>query len=230
MARLKSAVDQAVDSSRFAPENIRDELNGYLKNVSDIVGSLRRNQPAKLSQVYLASSDADSSALETLPKVAADSRIGVVREVRDDLQIKVGFFSSRPVATTCQTYAGHICPLFEALPNGSPRTCYFAGGSLAGVASGGEPFGSVVRVTVETERNGKQVNGLWVRCNPYRDGVTKYPMFVFNSATSPTTSQLPPGVFTIWVEATSGGKVLIQRRVDIGVNRVDHETITLEVP
>jgi hypothetical protein len=94
----------------------------------------------------------------------------------------------------------------------------------------GGAFASVVRVTVETEHEGKPVSGLWVRCNPVRDGVTKDPMYVFNSATTPTTSQLPPGSLIMWLESASGGNVIAQQQMKIGEGGIDHETIKFPVP
>jgi hypothetical protein len=38
-----------------------------------------------------------------------------------------------PIATVCQTLAGPACPMVVALPVGSPCTCYFPYGALAGV-------------------------------------------------------------------------------------------------
>jgi hypothetical protein len=94
----------------------------------------------------------------------------------------------------------------------------------------GGPFASVVRVTVETEHEGKPVNGLWVRCNPVRDGVTKDPMFLFNSATTPTTAPLPPGALIMWLESASGGHVIAEQQMKIGEGGTDHETIKFPVP
>jgi hypothetical protein len=39
-----------------------------------------------------------------------------------------------PIATVCQTFAGPICPMYVAVPVGSPCTCYYPNGALAGIA------------------------------------------------------------------------------------------------
>jgi hypothetical protein len=94
----------------------------------------------------------------------------------------------------------------------------------------GGTFRSVVKVTVETEREGKKVDGLWVRCNPARDGVTKSPMYLFNSATSPTTSLLPPGSLIMWIESTTGGHVVAEQFVKTGQGGIEQETIRFPIP
>lgn len=90
-------------------------------------------------------------------------------------------------------------------------------------------FPSVVKVTVETVRAGKPVEDLWVRCNPRRYGVTKNPQFVFNSASSPTVSNLPPGKFILWVE-NAAKESLVNQPVDIGEKGVESETIRISIP
>jgi hypothetical protein len=97
-------------------------------------------------------------------------------------------------------------------------------------ASPGGTFRATVKVTVETERDGKKADGLWVRCNPARDGVTKSPMFFFNSATSPTTSLLPPGSLIMWVESTTGGHVVAEQFIKTGQRGTDQETIRFPIP
>ena len=101
----------------------------------------------------------------------------------------------------------------------------FAEGSL-GFAGG---FPANIKVTVETVREGKKVDGLWVRCNARRYGVTRNPAFVFNSASSPTTANLPPGLFVLWVESPDG-KVLGSQPVEIGSTGSDSETIRFALP
>ena len=101
----------------------------------------------------------------------------------------------------------------------------FAEGGL-GFAGG---FPAVIKVTVETVRAGRKVDGLWVRCNPRRFGVNKAPAFVFNSASSPTTTNLPPGIFVLWVESPDG-KVLGSQPVEIGSSGSDSETIRFALP
>jgi hypothetical protein len=90
-------------------------------------------------------------------------------------------------------------------------------------------FPSVVNVTIETERNGRTVNGLWVRSNPRRYGVTDTPMFVFPSASSPTARRMPPGVFTMWVESADH-RVLATQIIEIGATEQDSERIRFTIP
>jgi hypothetical protein len=95
----------------------------------------------------------------------------------------------------------------------------------------GGTFPSAVEVTVETEHeDGSPAKGLWVRCNPARDGVTKHPMFLFNSATTPTTTFLPPGSVVMWLESSSGGFVVAQQEMKLGEGGKDRETIRFPVP
>lgn len=97
-------------------------------------------------------------------------------------------------------------------------------------AGRGDTFPAVIQVTVETEHEGKKVDDLWVRCNPARDGVTKTPMYLFNSATSPTTSQLPPASLIMWIEPTSGGPILAEQFIKTGQGGNDKETIKFPIP
>jgi len=94
----------------------------------------------------------------------------------------------------------------------------------------GNAFGSVVQVTVDAQHEGQPARDLWVRCNPLRDGVTRTPMFIFNSATTPTTAQLPPGSLIMWLESATGGHVVAEQQMKIGEGGVDHETIRFPVP
>ena len=87
----------------------------------------------------------------------------------------------------------------------------------------GGTFQALIAVTVETVRDGKGVNDLWVNCNPADLGVTKLAKYPFNSATNPkTTAFLPPGVAVIWVEPSSGAVVLAQREVKLGAKNPDY--------
>jgi len=91
-------------------------------------------------------------------------------------------------------------------------------------------FPSIIHVTVETVRpGGSKFSGLWVRCNPRRYGVTNHPLFVFNSATTPTESDLPPGFFVIWVEDAKH-HLLLSQPVSLGGAGSDSEHITLAIP
>jgi len=100
------------------------------------------------------------------------------------------------------------------------------GGSGFGLGGG---FPAVVKVTVETVRQGKKEDGLWVRANPRRYGVTSDPMFVFNSATSPTATNLPPGLFVLWDE-TADHHVIASQPVEIGSANKDSELIRFSLP
>ena len=99
----------------------------------------------------------------------------------------------------------------------------------AGTLNAAAAFRSAIDVKVETLRGSQPVNGLWVRCNPARWGVTTAPQYVFNSATSPTTRQMPPGDFVMWVE-TADHKFLAQQPVQIGVAGKAQEDIRFAVP
>ena len=99
-------------------------------------------------------------------------------------------------------------------------------GSGFGLGGG---FPALVKVTVETVRQGKKEDGLWVRANPRRYGVNSDPMFVFNSATSPTTTNLPPGLFVLWVE-TADHHVIASQPVEIGAANKDSELIRFSLP
>jgi len=101
----------------------------------------------------------------------------------------------------------------------------FAEGAL-GFAGG---FPAVVKVTVETVRDGKKVDGLYVRGNPRRWGQTANPTIVFNSASSPTTANVPPGLFVLWVESPDK-KVLALQPIEVGGTGSDSETIRLALP
>ncbi len=94
----------------------------------------------------------------------------------------------------------------------------------------GSSFPSVITVTVDTvDATGKRVYGLWVRCNPERWGVTSHPLFVFNSATTPTSSILPPGYFVLWIE-DSHKKVLEVQPIELGAAGHDTERISFSLP
>ena len=93
----------------------------------------------------------------------------------------------------------------------------------------GGGFPALVKVTVETVRAGKKQDGLWVRANPRRYGVNSDPMFLFNSASSPTTTNLPPGLFVLWVE-TPEHQFLASQPVEIGAGGTDSETIRFSLP
>lgn len=101
------------------------------------------------------------------------------------------------------------------------------------VAEGGLGFAggfpAVVKVTVDTVREGKKAHGLYVRCNPLRYGVTATPLFVFNSASTPTAAELPPGLFMIWVESADK-KVLASQPMEIGASGSDSEFIRFALP
>jgi hypothetical protein len=90
-------------------------------------------------------------------------------------------------------------------------------------------FPSVVTVTVDTQRNGKSVGGLWVRANPRRLGVTAQPVIVFNSASTPTSAMLPPGLFILWVESADK-TVLASQPIAVGVGGKDTEQIVFALP
>jgi hypothetical protein len=91
-------------------------------------------------------------------------------------------------------------------------------------------FPSIITVTVETiSKTGQPVSGLWVRCNPHRYGVTTSPLFVFNSASTPTSSILPPGMFTCWVE--DGHKtVLLSQPLNLGASGASSENVKFAMP
>jgi len=199
-ARLKTAVNQATLASQSFPDNIRADVNNYLVESGNLASSLWERYQGSLNRV-------DRSKI---------SRVYVVSLNSDSLALE-----KLPAVAP-----GSRAAVARDVRDDLQVKSRFSSESL-GI---GGAFPSVVTVTVETERNGKKVDNLWVRCNPQRDGVTKNPMFVFNSATSPTVSQLPPGVFTIWVEATSGGQVLTQEPIMVGSNGSDHDTIRLALP
>jgi len=91
-------------------------------------------------------------------------------------------------------------------------------------------FASVIPVTVNTTNgNGQNLFGLWVRCNPQLYGVTAHPLFIFNSATTPTQTNLPPGSLICWIQ-DSNNKVLLSREIDLGSQGITPQTINLSIP
>jgi hypothetical protein len=70
-----------------------------------------------------------------------------------------------------------------------------------------EALGSTFRVTVRTFRNGQEVSGYTVRCNPRLYKNSNSSLFAFNRQTSPATRTLPPGYFELKIEDNSGNIV-----------------------
>lgn len=90
-------------------------------------------------------------------------------------------------------------------------------------------FPSVVKVTVDTQKNGKSIGGLWVRANPRRYGVTQQPLIIFNSASTPTTANFPPGLFVLWVESANK-TFLASQPIAVGVGGKESEQIVFALP
>lgn len=73
-----------------------------------------------------------------------------------------------------------------------------------------ETLAPQVDVTVKTNKNGQEVGGYLVRCNPRRYSDQTTPMYVFNNATNPsnpTLRPLPPGNYKMWIEMPNGHEV-----------------------
>jgi hypothetical protein len=91
-------------------------------------------------------------------------------------------------------------------------------------------FPSIISVTIQTvSASGQNVSGLWIRCNPARYGITKNPLFVFNSATTPTTAPLPPANLVCWVQDSSE-IVVLKVSIQTGMGGKLTETIRLSLP
>jgi hypothetical protein len=91
-------------------------------------------------------------------------------------------------------------------------------------------FPSVITLTVDTvASDGQKVSGFWVRCNPHRYGVGTNPLFVFNSASTPTAAVLPPGAFTCWVEDVHK-TVLASQPVNLGGSGSSSEYLKFSLP
>ncbi|HZL57408.1 MAG TPA: hypothetical protein VFC21_10015 [Bryobacteraceae bacterium] len=200
-ARLKIAIGQAQAASRSWPDDVRSEVNSYLSDSSNFTSALWERYRGSQSEER-------RTKIATVYVVSLNGDSSALEKLGDVTPPKDRPAVARDVRDDLKVKAHYTS-------------------QAAGI---GGAFPSVVAVTVETERKGKKADDLWVRCNPRRDGVTKNPMFVFNSATSPTMSQLPPGFFIIWVEETKGGKVLTQQPVSIGDNGQDRQTIKLAIP
>lgn len=83
-----------------------------------------------------------------------------------------------------------------------------------------------VPVTIQTVRNGVEVEGFIVTCNPKRYSSNSTAMFIFNQPSSPTTKVLPPGNYVISV--TKNGKHT-SRKVSIGERGQEPENIPIDV-
>jgi len=98
-----------------------------------------------------------------------------------------------------------------------------------GAMNAAEVFGAEVRVTVKTMRSDQEVGGYLIRCNPKRYADNRAPMFVFNSPSSPTSRNLPPGNYRMWAEDDKGN-VVKAVPVTIGADGNAEEMIRLDVP
>lgn len=91
-------------------------------------------------------------------------------------------------------------------------------------------FPAVISVKVNTvDAHGKNVSGLWVRCNPARYGVTSNPIFVFNGASTPTKTMLPPGNFVLWAEDAQR-HVVSSQPIQLGTSGAASEEINFALP
>lgn len=85
-----------------------------------------------------------------------------------------------------------------------------------------EVLGASIMVTVKTRRNGKDVEGYLVRCNPRRYPTRSPAMFVFTNPTNQAKRSVPPGNYIMWLE-TQNGQFVVSRPITIGGNGEDSE-------
>jgi hypothetical protein len=93
-----------------------------------------------------------------------------------------------------------------------------------------EVLGGSIIVSVRTRRNGHDVEGYLVRCNPERYAGQSPAMFPFNNPTNEAKRILPPGDYFMWLE-TQNGQTVASRPVSIGGNGEDTEPpIVFDLP
>jgi hypothetical protein len=93
-----------------------------------------------------------------------------------------------------------------------------------------EALGASVQVSVKTRRNGQEMNGYLVRCNPKRYGTQSPAMFVFNNPTNQADRTLPPGNYIFWLE-TQSGQIIVSRPITVGGDGESSEpTIWFDIP
>jgi len=91
----------------------------------------------------------------------------------------------------------------------------------------GAGFRQTVAVTVTTTGDQGPLNGFLINANPKRYGTRQPARFAFNAPTTPrTTSQLPPGNYTVWAERPQG-IIVAKRSVTIGALMVAVDSVTI---
>lgn len=93
-----------------------------------------------------------------------------------------------------------------------------------------EDLGASVVVTVKTRKNGKEVDGYLVRCNPKRYATQTPALFVFNNPTNQAERSLPPGNYVFWLE-TVNQEFVTSRPITVGGNgEKSQPTIWFDIP
>jgi hypothetical protein len=85
----------------------------------------------------------------------------------------------------------------------------------------------LVKVTVKTEKDGKELGGYLVRCNPKRYADLKDSLYPFTNPSSPTTRSLPPGRYEMWVEKGEFKSKLLP--ITLGLNGEPEETVRFSI-
>jgi hypothetical protein len=193
----------AVASLQISPATTEDEST-ELQSISDSLDVLHN----RYKQRYGSNED--------------DTAIGRNISKEYSLSMKANLSSLRSLPSD---HASRLAALKDIRADFAMKTSFIS--QTLGAAGA---FPSVITLTVDTvASNGQKVSGLWVRCNPHRYGVAANPLFVFNSASTPTSSVLPPGAFTCWVE-DAHKRVLASQPVNLGASGASSESIKFSLP
>lgn len=78
-----------------------------------------------------------------------------------------------------------------------------------------EALGASIKVIVKTRRNGREVDGYLVLCNPKRYERLSPALFPFNNPTNQAERILPPGNYIVWLE-TPDHQFVASRPITVG--------------
>lgn len=212
-AALANAFDPKPDTS-IAKTLAKQIQRAALRLSSRWLKASTNGNLAALSESYRQALAVDSALADSIRTSTIERPIDALQDLLDDLEAKNG--------------EGGIAQAGRAGGRGGRGGRAGGGGRGAG-AGGDADFVGSVKVTVVVNRNGAPQNGLVVRFNPRRYGISDHPLFPLNSTTSPAVGSVPPGNYIFWLSTAAGDRVYSQT-MRLGADGSAAETITIKLP
>lgn len=165
-------------------------------------------------------------ALRTVVQKLEDRFVASQLQVPDDYKKTLNFDASLlRMASESKGGKAEVELLNEVLEDLRAKDVASQGkGMQAGIAS----MSPLIRVTITTTNSGTPAHGYLVRCNRRRFAEAAIAMFVFNKPSSPTSYEMPPGMYVC--TAALSGNVRGKQAVSVGLAGADHEDVTIAMP